>query len=505
MKITHLRHVRPDSARGSWHRGLRRFGLAAAAFLPIAGLATLAGTSVLAQSAAAGPPATPNLVADGSFEGSTAAPGSYLTVPAGNSTLIPGWTVVTPSIYGPSNGSVDVVSSTYNNWGAEDKSFSIDLGGTSSEAGGIYQDVATTPGVEYSLSYWTAVNGDQAPGFSHTMNVVVGPTPTMASPDPSTTVTPVTAFSAGTPLAWVNQTATITATSTSTRLEFDDNTLGDTNQGPALDNVSLMEVPDVITAAAATISAQTTAKSFTVPLATFTDSYLGLPADFSVSVAWGDGTTTTTTSAVNPVTISQTGPTSFTIGGTHTYALHATYAPTVTITSIAGTTATVSPSPSVVVADAVTTCAGSGCSGTLMTPQQTLGISSTSTAGSIQTDVDPANNSTSCGDAFRHAPQVTTVTDIGLNANIVYTVTFANKAAAGSWLVPFAVCYQSPTAFKDLYGHTVTTGLLPLCTLLPRPGKPLVAPCVQSIVELPLYVGNVVEKIVLPAGDPRFH
>ena len=174
-----------------------------------------------------------------------------------------------------------------------------------------------------------------------------------------------------------------------------------------------------------------------------------------------------------------------------------------TITSIAGTTASVS--DSVVVADAVTTCAGSGCTGTVTTPQQNVGISSTSTSGSIQTNVDPANNSYSCGDPFRHAPQVTTVTDTGLNANIVYTVTFANKAAAGAWFVPFAVCYQSQTPFKDLYGHTVTTGLLPLCTLLPRPGKPLVAPCVQSITELPLYIGNVVEKIVLPAGDPRFH
>ena len=175
----------------------------------------------------------------------------------------------------------------------------------------------------------------------------------------------------------------------------------------------------------------------------------------------------------------------------------------VSITSVAGGSASVS--PSVTVADAVTTCSGSGCNGSVTTPQQTLGISSTSTVGSIQTDVDPANNSASCGDPFRHAPQVTTVTDTGLNANIVYTVTFANKAAAGWWLVPFAVCYQSQTPFKDLFGHSVTTGLLPLCTLLPRPGKPLVAPCVQSITELPFYLGNVVEKIVLPAGDPRFH
>jgi choice-of-anchor C domain-containing protein len=483
MKITHLRHVRPDSDRGSWPRGLRRFGLAAAAFLPIAGLATFVGTSVLPQGAAAAPV---NIITNGSFESTTAPTSTFSTVLAGDSTTIQGWTVVTPSMYGPSGGSVDLTAGGYNGWGAKDGNYLIDLAGTSSEPGGLYQDVATIPGVEYSLSYWTAVNGDQAPGQQHMMNVVVG----------GVTVATVQAVSAGAPLQWVQKTTTVTATSSTTRVEFDDATSGDIIQGPALDDVSMTAIPDVITASPATVSPQTTGKAFTVPVATFTDSYLGLPGNFSASIAWGDGT------APSTGTISKSGST-FTVSGTHTYAAHGTYAPSVTITSIAGATASVS--DSVVVADAVTTCSGSGCSGSVNTPQQTLGISSTSTAGSIQTDVDPANNSTSCGDPFRHAPQVTTVTDTGLNANIVYTVTFANKAAAGSWFVPFAVCYQSQTAFKDLYGHTVTTGLLPLCTLLPRPGKPLVAPCVQSIVELPFFLGNVVEKVVLPAGDPRFH
>jgi hypothetical protein len=294
----------------------------------------------------------------------------------------------------------------------------------------------------------------------------------------------------------VQQTATVTATSSSTRLEFDDSTVGDTIQGPALDNVSLTPIPDVISASPVTVAPQTTAKSFTAPVATFTDSYLTAPSNFTASINWGDGT------APAPGAISQSGST-FTVAGTHTYAAHGSYSATVTITSIAGVSTSVS--DPVTVADAVTSCTGGGCSGTLTTPSQTVGISSTSTAGTIQTNVDPANNSYSCGDSFRHAPQITTVTDTALNANIVYTVTFANKAAAGSWIVPFAVCYQSETPFTDLYGHKVTTGLLPLCTLLPRPNKPLVAPCVQSITELPLYLGNVVEKIVLPPGDPRFH
>jgi hypothetical protein len=481
-KITPGRHVRPVPERTSLLRGPRRLGLAAAALLPIAGLATFVGTSVLQQGAGAAPT---NLVTNGDFADTTAPTTSFSTVLAGDSTTIAGWTVVTPSLYGGSGGSVDLTSTQY--WNAQGSSaYSIDLAGTSSEPGGIYQDVPTKPDVEYTLSYWTAVNGDQAANQPHTMNVVVG----------GVTVASIEALSAGRPLQWVQQTKTVTATSSLTRIEFDDATSGDVIQGPALDNVSMTAIPDVITASAATVSPQTTGKAFTAPVATFTDSYLGSPADFSASLAWGDGT------APSTGTITKSGST-FTVSGTHTYAAHGTYAPSVTITSVAGTNASVS--DSVVVADAVTTCAGSGCSGSVMTPQQTLGISSTSTAGTIQTDVDPANNSYSCGDSFRHAPQITTVTDTGLNANIVYTVTFANKAAAGSWFVPFAVCYQSQTAFKDLYGHSVTTGLLPLCTLLPRPGKPLVAPCVQSIFELPLYLGTVVEKVVLPVGDPRFH
>ena len=460
--------------------GPRHFPLIAVALLPLVSLAAFLGTSAVSQSAGGAPV---NLVSNGSFETTTAPTTTFSTVLAGDSTTIPGWTVVTPSLYGPSGGSVDLTANDY--WNAEDGNYSIDLAGTSSEPGGIYQDVPTTPDVEYSLTYWTAVNGDQTSGQSHTMDVVVD----------GTTVATIQALSAGRPLQWVQQSTLITATSSTTRVEFDDATFGDVIQGPALDNVSMTAVPDTISASPATVAPQTTGQAFTAPVATFTDSYLGSPGDFSASIDWGDTSTSTGS-------ITQSGST-FTVSGGHTYAAHGTYTPTVTITSVAGASASVSDSVSV--ADAVTTCTGSGCNGSVTTPQQNVGISSTSTSGSIQTDVDPANNSYSCGDAFRHAPQVTTVTDTGLNANIVYTVTFANKAAAGAWFVPFAVCYQSQTAFKDLYGHTVTTGLLPLCTLLPRPGKPLVAPCVESITELPFYIGNVVEKIVLPAGDPRFH
>ena len=465
-----------------------------ATVLAIIGVTSLTGVSVVSTAAGA----ATNLVTNGSFEtlpAGSSLPGSfYQTVPAG-STAIPGWTVVTPSTYeGANAGSVDLVSDTYSTvpdsqWNAEDGHYSIDLAGTSQAPGGIYQDVPTTVGASYTLAYYTAVNGDEAPGTSHTLTVnVTGQSPIS-----------VTAAGVGEPLAWALHTTTVIATSSTTRVEFDDTTVpSDVNQGPALDNVSLTPVADSITASPASITAKTTGVSFTTPVATFTDSNTSAPAgSFSATVNWGDGTSPT------PGAVTGSGG-SFSVSGTHTYAAHGSYTVGVSITSAGGGSASVA--DSIVVADAVTTCSGSGCNGSVTTTQQTVGLTSTSTAGTILTTVDPADQSAySCGDSFRHAPQVTTVTDSGLNANIVYTITFKNSAAAGQWFVPFAVCYQAQTPFKDLFGHTVTTGLLPICTLLPRPNKPLVAPCVQSITELPFLLGNVVEKIVLPSGDPRFH
>ncbi len=86
---------------------------------------------------------------------------------------------------------------------------------------------------------------------------------------------------------------TVTATSTTTRVEFDDVTPGDTNQGPALDNVSFDALPDApISLSSATIDPQTTGVNFTVPVATFTDGNPAAPlGNFSATINWGDGTT----------------------------------------------------------------------------------------------------------------------------------------------------------------------------------------------------------------------
>ena len=46
-------------------------------------------------------------------------------------------------------------------WTAEDGQYLIDLAGTSGAPGGLYQDVPTTVGATYTLSYYTGVNGDR--------------------------------------------------------------------------------------------------------------------------------------------------------------------------------------------------------------------------------------------------------------------------------------------------------------------------------------------------------
>jgi hypothetical protein len=164
--------------------------------------------------------------------------------------------------------------------------------------------------------------------------------------------------------------------------------------------------------------------------------------------------------------------------------------------------------------DAVITCSSSPCTGTATSTSQSTGASTSSTTGTILLDLNntPSIGAFSCGDPFRHAPQYSAIFSSGLAANgsVDLTITFANNAAAGSWWVPFAVCYDTPgVPFTSLTGRTVTLGLLPVCPF-PRPGHPVVGPCVQSIrystfLPLPSEKGTVTEQLVLPPNDPFSH
>ncbi len=106
-----------------------------------------------------------------------------------------------------------------------------------------------------------------------------------------------------------------------------------------------------------------------------------------------------------------------------------------------------------------------------------------------------------------------TISDAGLNvtSDKMVKITIDKSVVFGPgapWLIPYAVCYSSPTPFKNVLGKTTTLGLLPVCGdndnfwglawLRHR-----AAPCVESITLDRL--GNVTETVRLPAYDPRMH
>jgi hypothetical protein len=471
------------------------------------------GAVLLTPATVSAVPVSPvNLIQNGSFEtiSGTVPPDGYLTVDADDSATIPGWTVVTPASYveaGNSStaGSVDVTSSGYNNWGCESGNNCIDLAGTTEAPGGLVQSVPTTTGEEYSLSFWYSVNGDEATGVTHTLDVYIDGS--------STAIDTVKPVSAGAPLTWEQSTVTFTATSTTSTVEFDDDTQPfDQNQGPTLDNVSLIAVPDVITASPVTppIVPQTLGTTYNGPVATFTDSY-NPPATtptsfFAASINWGDGSVSTT------VTVSASGST-YTVNGSHEYAADGTYSVGVTITSNAGASASISPPDSISVANAVQNCTGSSSScNTSETQNSENSQVNTSGTGTgyllLSTVPDSGANTTNCGDGFRHAPNVVqesnTFTPVG--GTVAGTITAVNSfpiidGTKGSGLegLLFWVCFRSTAPFKNLLGQTTpagSAGLLPVC----NPLKVGSGPCINYITLT--KQGNIVEEVTFPAGDP---
>jgi hypothetical protein len=449
------------------------------------GAATVIGISAVPAVAGATPV---NLIQNGNFNPTT--PTSvYETVSAGDSASIPGWTVVTPSLYAPSVGSVDVVSDDY--WtNANSAPYSIDLAGSTGVPGGLSQSVTTTPGVEYSLSFWSAVNGDENPVRSHTMGVSVNGSP----------VDTVTAVGlGGRMMNWVQNTVTFTASSVTSTIEFDDTTAGDTDFGPTLDDVSLIAGPS---GSPVTIPPQAAGTQFTVPVATFTDSDTAAPpSEFSATINWGDGTTPL------PAGVITGSDGSFTVTGTHTYAANGMYGPVVvTISDSLGLTTTVNDN-SVQVASAVTSCSGA-CTTTVTPTSQNPVNAHVSTTGSgyvlLSTFPNSGPTAFSCsGDGFRHAPSDVQETNTFTSGTATITATDifpANDGTKGSGLegLFFWVCFKSNAPFKDLTGQSVTTGLLPLC----NPFKPGPGPCLDYI--LPTSGGNITEQITYPAADPIY-
>src|SRR5580698_5495027 len=188
-----------------WNPGCK-LSVGVVAILAVVGGAAAVGVSVAPVMASAAPV---NLVQNGSFETVAKQTSSFISVPAGNSTTISGWTVVTPALYSDSGrGSVDITSKHYFN--AENGKYSIDLAGSTGIPGGIYQNVTTTPGEEYSLTFWSGVNGAENPGKKHTMAVSLN----------GSSLDTVKAVSVGLPVNCVENNVTFTASSATSQIEF---------------------------------------------------------------------------------------------------------------------------------------------------------------------------------------------------------------------------------------------------------------------------------------------
>src|SRR6202012_2138420 len=126
--------------------------------------------------------------------------------------------------------------------------------------------------------------------------------------------------------------------------------------GNANDSATIADAP--LTAGTATVTGGVEGVTAATLSATFTDANTGATAsDFSGTIAWGDGTTTTFTKAA--VTGSNGN---FTVSGSHLYAEEGAYTPTVTINDIGGSATT--DSATTTVTNAPLTAAGSPLSGT---------------------------------------------------------------------------------------------------------------------------------------------
>jgi hypothetical protein len=184
-----------------------------------------------------------NLITNGSFETTVPAvpSGSFNLYSPGNTTGVPGWTVVGPGV------DIGVVNTLFAqsgiSFGSEDGNNWVDLTGFNANATeGVSQTIATNIGDSYTLTFWVGNVDSPATGFgvTSTVHVLADATSLGSFTNSCTTCT--------TTQQWQMFTATFTASSTSTTLEFlNADPSNDNDNG--LDNVSLVDNGPAATAA----------------------------------------------------------------------------------------------------------------------------------------------------------------------------------------------------------------------------------------------------------------
>ena len=185
---------------------------------PIFRVATMAVVALSVLSAAH---AQVNLVVNGSFE-DPALTSSWDVFPS-----IPGWTLS----YGPAIE----IQHQYSGWSAAHGSQWVELDSTGSS--GIYQNIPTTPGAVYQLSFAFSPR----PGY-HPNDEPYDGVRVLWGGNHVATIT-----ADGRPLSqpnWVYYTYTLVASGTLTRLEFQDAGLYNNTYGAYIDDVRLYLVPE---------------------------------------------------------------------------------------------------------------------------------------------------------------------------------------------------------------------------------------------------------------------
>jgi choice-of-anchor C domain-containing protein len=190
-------------------------------------LACLATLSLLLAISGTGHAA---LISNGSFEAGVD-PVSFttLTQGTGSATNITDWTVT--------SGTIDYIG-TY--WQAADGNRSIDLSGNNAGTVAVSQNINTVAGQTYYLSFDLAGNPDGGPAVK-TVSV------TLATPATFQTFTFNATGHTHSAMGWTTEGLYFTANSANTTLSFQ--SLTGTAYGPAIDNVSLVAVPEPATMA----------------------------------------------------------------------------------------------------------------------------------------------------------------------------------------------------------------------------------------------------------------
>jgi hypothetical protein len=247
--------------------------------------------------------------------------------------------------------------------------------------------------------------------------------------------------------------------------------------------------------------------AFSGPVATFTSPVpTAVPGDFTVSLDWGDGNT-------SAGTVTQPGgPGSpFQVSGSNTYATSNDYLITVGVSS-AGVTTDGSVPIEVDAAQTTVPCEGS-CSGTVTTPEQSASGSTSGGTGSLFVSLSDGSLVCSSDTPYEYAPQITTVSTVGLpsTATVKVKVKFTRANLQGPAGAPIEVCFASSHPFTTLDGNAAVptvisgqdyfVGLLPACVKT----KPLrQGPCLAAASKAtPGWPKTVIERVRFPAGDPK--